>query len=158
RGLERVPAQVVSALLDVVGEGEVLGMHLVRVGLQHRLAGLLVLIDETEVFHRPLPSEGEKLWSRSSRTEGPKIDRGQAPRSTHPPPVDTWVSGVRLIRSEVPEWGPLQTPGGPGRTPPRRPRTPARSGTTRRRWGRSPSVRTGVSSRPSRVQGRRQAR
>src|SRR5262249_643785 len=62
RRLERVAAQIVTALLDALGEGVVLAHHLLHLGLGRAFPELLVAVDQAQVFHWLPPRRAGGAW------------------------------------------------------------------------------------------------
>src|SRR5688572_3420240 len=77
RRVERIAADVLACLLDVVGEREVLTHDRVRLVLRPRRPVALVLVDQAQVFHGTPPRvKGFSPISRSARREIDTTDRG----------------------------------------------------------------------------------
>src|SRR5437773_10863471 len=56
--LQRLPSDVMAALLDSLGEGVVLAHERVRLALGHGADLLLLIVNQAEVLHDDLPNRG----------------------------------------------------------------------------------------------------
>src|SRR6266436_4635675 len=56
--LQRLPGDVMAALLDSLGEGVVLAHERVRLALGHGADLLLLIVNQAEVLHNDLPNRG----------------------------------------------------------------------------------------------------
>src|SRR2546422_144313 len=74
--LQPVRPDVVTALLDVIGELHVLTHPLVRVGLRPLRPLGLVRVDQAQVLHSSLRIGVEWPWTPASRSGQPEIDTG----------------------------------------------------------------------------------
>src|SRR5512144_2179356 len=96
-GLQRFSGQIVAALLDVFGEGEVGPHERVGLALRHGAHLLLVVVDQAQVPHGFLRKRGRESWTPSSRSGVGEIDN-PAPRRLSRWPHVIYSAGVRSTR------------------------------------------------------------